>query len=104
MTDVDMFAGVAVSDHPRAVTWFEALLGTPATFEPHGTESVLTVTEHAHVYVVLDPERAGRSLVTLFVDDLEVRVTAAASRGVHPATQETYDNGVRKVTYRDPDG
>ena len=27
-----------------------------------------------------------------------------ASRGVEPAQRETYSNGVRKVTYRDPDG
>jgi len=25
-------------------------------------------------------------------------------RGVEPAERETYENGVRKVTYRDPDG
>ncbi len=27
-----------------------------------------------------------------------------ASRGVEPAQRETYSNGVRKATYRDPDG
>jgi hypothetical protein len=25
-------------------------------------------------------------------------------RGRHPTQQETYANGVRKITYRDPDG
>ena len=33
-----LFAGVAVSDFDRAVAWFEALLGEPATFEAHDTE------------------------------------------------------------------
>jgi hypothetical protein len=41
---------------------------------------------------------------TLFVDDLDSRVAAMAERGVQPAQRETYGNGVRKVTYRDPDG
>jgi hypothetical protein len=27
-----------------------------------------------------------------------------AARGLDPAQRETYDNGVRKITYRDPDG
>ena len=31
-------------------------------------------------------------------------MAGATSRGVEPATVETYDNGVRKIVYRDPDG
>jgi len=41
---------------------------------------------------------------TLFVDDLDAWVSRIAGQGIEPAGQETYDNGVRKVTYRDPDG
>jgi len=43
-------------------------------------------------------------MVTLFVDDLDAFTDGAAQRGIHPETRETYDNGVRKATYRDPDG
>jgi catechol 2,3-dioxygenase-like lactoylglutathione lyase family enzyme len=43
-------------------------------------------------------------MVPLFVDDLEERVAAIGVRGIEPALRETYDNGVRKVVYRDPDG
>ena len=39
-----------------------------------------------------------------FVDDLDARVRAIAGRGVEPAEEETYANGVRKTTFRDPDG
>jgi len=28
----------------------------------------------------------------------------SADRGHRPGDAETYDNGVRKITYRDPDG
>jgi hypothetical protein len=102
--ELDLFAGVAVSDYPRAVAWYEQLFGAPASFEPNDAESVWTLAEHRHVYVVLRPEYAGRSLVTLFVDNLDGFEEAAAGHGVHPETRETYDNGVRKTTYRDPDG
>jgi hypothetical protein len=31
-------------------------------------------------------------------------VTEIAARGLDPTVRETYGNGVRKVTYHDPDG
>ena len=101
---MELFAGVAVSDYPRAVTWFAGLLGTGATFEATDTESVWMLTEHGSIYVELRPERAGAAMVTILVDDLDGFVEAAQGRGVHPELREVYDNGVRKVTFRDPDG
>jgi hypothetical protein len=40
----------------------------------------------------------------VFVHDLDERVESIGARGIEPALQETYGNGVRKVVYRDPDG
>ena len=74
------------------------------TFEPNDTERVWTVEEHRHVYVELQPEHAGHAMVTLFVADFDRFVDAVAQRGIQPETQETYENGVRKAIYRDPDG
>ncbi len=101
---MDVFAGIAVSDYERALDWYERLLGAPPSFQPHDTESVWTLTEHGHLYVLLDPDRAGHSLATLFLEDLDAFVDAAAERGVDPAQRETYGNGVHKITFRDPDG
>ena len=61
--------GVAVSDLPRAVSWFDRLLGDVKSFEPNDTERVWTLGEHGHVYAELLPEHAGHSMVTLFVSD-----------------------------------
>ena len=102
--DVDLFAGVAVSDLQRAVGWYERFLGGAASFEPHDTERVWTVAERRHLYVVLKPEHAGHALVTLFLDDLEGFVEGVAQRGVRPESSGSYGNGVRKVVFRDPDG
>jgi hypothetical protein len=41
---------------------------------------------------------------TILVDDLDAMVADIAVRGIDPAERETYSNGVRKATYRDPDG
>ena len=56
------------------------------------------------IYINVRPEDAGHSVVTIFVGDLDERVAGIAERGIEPANQETYGNGVRKVIYRDPDG
>jgi catechol 2,3-dioxygenase-like lactoylglutathione lyase family enzyme len=101
---LDLFAGVAVSDLPRAVRWFDRFLGEVQSFEPNDTERVWTLAEHCHLYVELRPDRAGHSMVTLFVDDFDGFLEAAASRGIDPRTRETYGNGVRKAVYSDPDG
>jgi uncharacterized protein YndB with AHSA1/START domain len=100
-----LFAGVSVADYPAALTWYERLLGRPPTFHPNDEEAVWEIAPSRSVYVQHRPEHAGgHALLTLFVDDLADRVAAMADRGVEPHLDETYDNGVRKVTYRDPEG
>ena len=76
-TELDLFAGIAVSDYERALEWYERLLGSPPTFQAHETESVWTLAEHGHVNVLLSPEHAGHSQVTLFLGDLDAFVDAA---------------------------
>ena len=101
---VELFAGIPVSDFERARDWYERLLGSPPTFLPHATEAVWEIAEHRFVYIEELPDRAGRSMQTLFVDDLDAWVDPVVDRGIEPVQRETYDNGVRKVTFRDPDG
>ena len=101
---VDLFAGIPVSDLPRALTWYEQLLGSPPAFLPNDREAVWELAEHRYLYVEDLPSRAGHAMSTIFVDDLDARVEAARTRGLQPSAEETYENGVRKVTYRDPDG
>ena len=100
----ELFAGISVSDYARALIWYEQLLGSEPSFLPNDVEAVWEVGEHRYVYIELRPAHAGHALHTLFVDDLDERVQGIADRGLDPAERETYENGVRKVTYRDPDG
>lgn len=63
------------------------------------------VGEHRYVYIQVRPADAGHALNTLFVDDdIDDRMAKIAERGLAPAERETYENGVQKVTFRDPDG
>jgi hypothetical protein len=97
-----LFAGLRVRDYAAARPWYEQLFGEPS-FLPHDTEAVWTLADERSVYIVEHPD-AGSSVVTLFVDDLDGVVSAIAERGLEPDERETYSNGVRKITYRDPDG
>jgi catechol 2,3-dioxygenase-like lactoylglutathione lyase family enzyme len=101
---VGLFAGIPVSDWAAALDWYERLLGAPPSFLPNDVEAVWDVADHGYVYIELKPGHAGHAMHTLFVDDLDARVAAIAGRGIEPAMRETYENGVRKVTYRDADG
>ncbi len=101
---VDLFAGLPVADYDRSLAWYERLLGAEPAFLPDDVEAVWEVAEHRYLYIDVRPEHAGHAMHTLFVDDLDARVREIAERGIEPADRETYSNGVRKVTYRDPDG
>jgi catechol 2,3-dioxygenase-like lactoylglutathione lyase family enzyme len=98
-----LFAGLRVREFQQAVPWYERLLGEP-TFFPHPTEAVWTLAEDRSVYVVEHSGGAGKSVATIFVNDLDAQIAAVAARGVDPDEIETCSNGARKAVYRDPDG
>jgi len=102
--EIELFAGIPVSDYRRAVAWYERLLGGPPTFHAHSTECVWTLADHRSIYVVLLPEHSGHAMVTFFPHDLDAFVAAAAAAGISATDREDYGNGVRKIIYRDPDG
>ena len=101
---LDLFAGIPVNDYAAALAWYQQLFGSPPTFFPSDTEAVWELADHRSVYIEQRPEHAGHALHTILVDDLDALVTQIADRGLEPTKRETYANGVRKITYRDPDG
>ncbi len=97
-----LFAGLRVRDLQVAQPWYQQLFGEPS-FHPNDTEAVWTLADDRSVYIV-EHAGAGQSVVTLFVEDLDGHVAAAAGRGLEPDERLTYSNGVRKAHYHDPDG
>lgn len=101
---VDLFAAISVSDIQKGTAWYVRFWGKEPAFLPNDAEAVWEVAEHGYVYIEARPDHAGHSRCTLFVDDLEGWIDPIMARGIEPAVRETYDNGVRHVTFRDPDG
>lgn len=81
---LDLFAVISVRDHQAALPWYERLLGSEPSFLPNAIEAVWELADHRFVVIEERPDHAAR--------------------GIEPAERETYDNGVRKIIHRDPDG
>jgi hypothetical protein len=101
---LDLFAGIPVSDYEAAKAWYQRLLGGEPSFTPHASEAVWQLAEHCFVYINEDPERAGRAIHTVFVEDLQARVADISSRGIEPDQRITHPGKAHKVIYRDTDG
>lgn len=99
-----VFAGLVVTNRDQATVWYERLLGRPPTFLPNETEAVWQLTGTSSVYLLADPDRAGRGVMTVVVDDLDARLLEIAGRGIVPGPIELVSDHGRKSTIIDPDG
>lgn len=98
-----VLAALAVADTGAATPWYERFLGRPADAVPmdglvewHYPDGV--------IQLVQDPDRAGRSLLTLGVDDLEAAVAGLRDRGVDAALDDATSDKVRFAAVADPEG
>jgi len=99
-----LFAGVPVAELHAALAWYERLLGGPPDLVPNESERVWRLTDGGWVYVVEDSERAGRGLLTLIVDDLDVHLAELGGRGIDAGEIEAISETTRKAVIVDPDG
>ena len=76
----------------------------PPTSCPTSASLCWQLTDTGWIYVVADAERAGRSLVTLLVGDLDEWLANLAERGLAAETVDTIPGAVRKAAFRDPEG
>jgi catechol 2,3-dioxygenase-like lactoylglutathione lyase family enzyme len=97
-----LFAGVPVTDIAVAREWYERLLGRPPDLVPHDREVAWRLAEGGWVYVVEDPARAGRSLLTFIVDDLDAEVGPVEERGL--VAERLAGGPPFKAELADPDG
>ena len=104
MSITESFAGVAVADYEAMRAWYERLLGREPDMLPHDAEAAWQLVNGGWLYVVADPERAGGSLLTLLVDDLDAELAAIGERGIAHGGIETIPGKVRTAEFVDPEG
>ena len=101
MSVTELFAGVPVTDLAASLAWYERLLGSAPDFHPNDEEAVWRIAG-GWIYVVRDPDRAGRALLTLIVDDIDAHVAGIAARGLEIGAIE--GETLRTAAIEDPDG
>ncbi|QCI96239.1 VOC family protein [Novosphingobium sp. EMRT-2] len=100
----DLFAGIPVNDFKSSLEWYQQLFGAPPSFFPNDREAVWEIAQNRWVYIIVQPDRAGGSVQTIMLDDLEAQIEQIAERGIRFSKEETPAENVRKVMYYDPDG
>jgi predicted enzyme related to lactoylglutathione lyase len=99
-----LFASVPVADLQTSVGWYERLFGRAADFVPNMNEVMWCVAGNGWLYVIEDRERAGRTVVTISVSDLDQFLTDLASRGISAGPIEAVGDAGRKANVVDVDG
>jgi predicted enzyme related to lactoylglutathione lyase len=104
MEITNVWAGVAVRDLDQAKRWYEALFGRPVDAEPMGGLAEWHAAGGV-LQVVLDAQRAGGSLVTVWVPDARRALSDLAARGgPEVELDDTTSNKVLFASLTDPDG
>jgi predicted enzyme related to lactoylglutathione lyase len=100
-----VLAALAVADVDSAVGWYERLLGRPADALPMDGLAEWHFPGIGVIQVVQDADRAGRSLLTLGVDDLKQELASLRERRLDPgAMDDTTSDKVLFATVTDPEG
>lgn len=99
-----LFAGVRVRELRAAADWYSRLFGREADIVPNEDEVMWRVADGGWLYVLRDPPRAGNSLVTICVTDLETAVAELADRNIRLGAIAPVGDAGRKARGQDPDG
>jgi predicted enzyme related to lactoylglutathione lyase len=99
-----LFASVPVTDLQAALGWYEALFGRSADIVPNENEVMWCVAGNGWLYVIEDPQRAGRTVATISVRDLDQFAADLASRGIIVGPIEAVGDAGRKANVVDADG
>jgi hypothetical protein len=100
-----VLAALAVADVDSALGWYERLLGRPADALPMEGLAEWHFPQSGAIQLVEDADRAGRSLLTLEVDDLNRELLTLRERGLDPGPMDdTTSDKVLFAAVTDPEG
>lgn len=95
---------MAVAELEPSIAWYSRLFGRGPDMRPNEPEAVWQLAGTASFYIVTDADRAGRSKLTLIVDDLQRHVAELAELGLSTPAVETVPGVFHKAVMADPEG
>jgi len=99
-----VLAAVAVGDIESSIAWYGKLLGRSFDERPMKEAAEWRLASHAGIQLVADKQRAGQSMVTIGVPDIERLVKELDARGVRLQATPPGEGPFRLAQLRDPDG
>jgi hypothetical protein len=76
---VSVVGVLPVTDHAKAVTWYQKWIGRAPDVEPMEGIAEWELAENAWIQVAVDPESAGRTTVVVGVKDIDAQCSACAA-------------------------
>ena len=99
-----LFACVPVANLQVAMDWYGLLFGRAPDIVPNSNEVMWRVAGNGWLYVIEDPGRAGRTVVTISVTDLDQLVAELSGRGINAGPIEAVGDAGRKANVVGADG
>jgi predicted enzyme related to lactoylglutathione lyase len=99
-----LFSAMAVSGLASSADWYGRLFGRVPDILVNDDEVMWRVAEGGWLYVVVDLERAGKSVATIAVPDLDAAIAELAARSITTGPVEVVGEAGRKAFAVDPDG
>jgi predicted enzyme related to lactoylglutathione lyase len=99
-----LFAVISVTDLEKAVAWYELFFSRPPDVTIEGVEHLWRLSDQGYVVLLVEPEHAGHSMLTLLVDDADKEADALRDRGLDVGPIELIRDVERKAPLFDPDG
>lgn len=96
-------AQTIVRDHDPAIEWYVRLFGREPDERPMDGLAEWQLTDTGWLQVFADASKAGSSVVTLGVDDLDEHARPLAGRGLE-LDRQTTPRGQQLGSITDPDG
>lgn len=103
MTFTQISAELIVDDHDSAVAWYGQLFGREPDRRPMDGLAEWRITGTSWIQVFADAAKAGRSAVTIGVDDIEPHVRSLIDNGLQ-LDRQTTPRGQHLASISDPDG
>lgn len=99
-----LFAVVAVTNLEKAAAWYERFFNRPPDVTIEGVEHLWRLFDNGYVVLLVEPDHAGHSMLTVLVDDADEEADALRARGMDVGAIEVIREIERKAPLFDPDG
>lgn len=99
-----VLAAVAVADIEAAIGWYGKLIGRNCDERPMKEAAEWQLASGGSLQLVSDPARAGKSIATIGVSDIDTLVADLNASGIKAEATPPSSSMFRLAQVRDPDG